>query len=56
MFKKHIIPINNALAMASMKVKYKKLPQGNYKPQVVIQGKVYHYIGPLEVEDRTHAK
>ena len=32
-----------------MKVKYKKQPQGSYKPQVMIQGKAYYYIGPLEV-------
>ena len=50
-FKKYIIPINNALALASIKVKYKKQPQVNYKPQVMIQGKAYYYIGPLQVED-----
>ena len=51
-FKKYIIPINNALAMASMKVKYKKQPQGNsYKPSVIIQGKVYYYFAQLEVEE-----
>ena len=50
-FRKHIIPINNALAMAIIKVHYKKQPQGNYKPQVIIQGKAYYYIGPLEVEE-----
>ena len=50
-FRKHIIPINNALAMASIKIQYKKQPQGNYKPQVMIQGKAYYYIGPLQVEE-----
>ena len=50
-FRKHIIPINNALAMASIKVQYKKQPVGNYKPQVMIQGKAYYYIGPLQVEE-----
>ena len=49
LFKKHIIPINNALCLVSLKVKYKKQPQGSYKPQVMIQGKAYYYIGPLEV-------
>ena len=55
-FKKHIIPINNALAMASLKVRYKKPPQGNFQPQVVIQGKAYYYIGPLEVNEQGEAK
>ena len=43
-----MIPINNALALASIKIKHKE-QQGSYKPQVMIQGKAYYYIGPLEV-------
>ena len=50
-FKKHIVPLNNALCLASLKVKHKNPPTGNFKPQVVIQGKAYYYIGPLEVEE-----
>ena len=50
-FKKNIIPINNALSLASLKVRYKSQPQGSYKPQVMIQGKAYYYIGPLQVEE-----
>ena len=49
-FRKHIIPLNNALALASIKIKHKNAPHGNYNPQVMIQGKAYYYIGPLEVE------
>ena len=42
--------------MASMKVKHKKPPTGNYQPQVVIQGKVYYYISALEVEENETPK
>lgn len=37
--------------MANTMVQYKKHPQGNYRPQVIIQGKAYYYIGPLQVEE-----
>ena len=37
--------------MASIKVNYKKQQQAYYKPQVIIQGKAYYYIGPLQVEE-----
>ena len=49
-FRKHVQAINNALAMASMKVKCKKMPHG-HTPMVTIQGKVYYFIAPLEVEE-----
>ena len=55
-FRKHIIPINNALSLASIKIRYKKQPQGSYKPQVMIQGKAYYYVGPLEVEENEAPK
>ena len=42
--------------MASLNVKYKHNLYGNYQPQVVIQGKVYYYIGPLEVEEQESPK
>ena len=49
-FRKHIIPMNNALALASIKIQFKKQIHGSYNPQVIIQGKAYYYIAPLEVE------
>ena len=39
------------MALASIKVQYKRPPHGNFNPQVIIQGKAYYYIGPLEVEE-----
>ena len=55
-FKKHIIAINSALGMACMKVKHKKPPTGTFQPQVIIQGKVYYYIGALEDEQNEQPK
>ena len=50
-FKKHIVPLHNALCMASLKIEHKNPPTGNFKSQVIIQGKAYYYIGLLEVEE-----
>ena len=55
-FRRYIVPINNALALASIKVRYKKHDLGNYQPQVRIQGKAYYYIGPLAVEEEDTPK
>ena len=42
--------------MASLKVKHTNPPTGNFKPRVVIQGKAYYYIAPLEVEEGEESK
>ena len=55
-FKKHIVPLNNSLALASIEIKYKKPPYEYYNPQLIIQGKAYYYIGPLEVEEGQQPK
>ena len=55
-FKKHIVPLNNALCLASLKAKHENPNTGNFKPQVVIQGKAYYYIGPLEAEEGKDSK
>ena len=39
-----------------MKGRQKQPYQGNFNPQVVIQGKAYYYIGPLEVTEQETAK
>ena len=50
-FKKYIVPMNNALALASIKIKQSKQFVGNFNPQVIIQGRSYYYIAALEVEE-----
>ena len=50
-FKTHIIPLNCALQMVSLRVRHKKAPHGNFQPQVMIQGRAYYYIAPLETEE-----
>jgi len=42
---------NNALALASEKVKELGAPDGGWQPSVVIQGKLYHKIGPLTADN-----
>ena len=42
--------------MVSIKVKSKKLPPGTFQPQVAIQGKVYYFIGSLEVSEQEEPK
>ena len=39
-FKKHIVAINNALAMASLKVKHKSVTHGNFQPHIIILSRV----------------
>ena len=49
----HTRKLNNGLALASAKVKEpKKLPgDSRWRPSVVIQGKLYHRVGPLATPD-----
>ena len=49
--RKYARPINNALALASQVVNIKTPPGGGYTPSVVIQGKLYHNMGPLRPDD-----
>ena len=51
-YKKHIKSINSFLSMACIKVKHKNPRQDStYNPSVIIQGKVYYYMPPLESEE-----
>ena len=50
LFRSFIRQINNALAMASVRIT-EKLPPGNsFNPTVVIQGKAYFLLGPLQAD------
>ena len=51
-FRQHSRILNNCLALASQKVQ-EVLPVngGGWNPSVVIQGKMYHRIGPLRAQD-----
>ena len=55
-FRKYIIPMNNALAMASIKIQQKRQFFGNFQPQVIIQGRCYYYIAPLQVDEGQQPK
>ena len=46
-FRKHCRVLNNALAIASLKINEIRRPGGGWAPSVVIQGKVHYFIGPL---------
>jgi len=50
-FKKYTRPLNNALALACLKTKTPAVPGGVYNPSVVIQGKVFIRMGPLQPDD-----
>ena len=50
-FRKFIVPLNNALALASIKVEHKQAGGRGYNPSVVIQGKAYYFIGPIQADD-----
>lgn len=47
-FRKYIRPLNNALTLASLKVKQPQLPGNAFRPSVIIQGKFYIRIGALQ--------
>ena len=47
LFRKHARRLNSALALASQVVKHPELPGSNHAPNVIIQGKLFHKLGPL---------
>jgi hypothetical protein len=47
-FRDYSRQLNNALALASQKVNEPSPPGSSWKPSVVIQGKLYHFVGPLQ--------
>ena len=47
-FRKHARHLNSALALASQTVREVHPPQGGFTPSVVIQGRLYHRLGPLQ--------
>lgn len=47
----HARQLNNALALASSPAKKASVPGSDWNPSVVIQGKLHHYIGPLNAAD-----
>ena len=50
-FRRHSRQLNSALALASQTVREVRPPQGEYTPSVVIQGRLYHRLGPLRARD-----
>ena len=48
--------INNALAFASIIVEHKQVGGEGYNPSVVIQGKVYYFIGPIQADEGQQPK
>ena len=50
-FRRHSRQLNSALALASQTVREVRPPQGEYCPSVVIQGRLYHRLGPLRARD-----
>ena len=47
----HARKFNNALALAYEQVEEPEVESGGWQPSVVIQGKLYHKIGPLQAEE-----
>ena len=47
----HPRKFNNALALAYEQVEEPEVESGGWQPSVVIQGKLYHKIGPLQPEE-----
>ena len=47
-FRDYSRQLNNALALASQKVNEPSPPGSSWKPSVIIQGKLYHFVGPLQ--------
>ena len=50
-FRKHARHLNASLALASQVVRDVRPPQGGYAPSVIIQGRLYHRMGPLRARD-----
>lgn len=50
-FREHARRLNNALALASQKVKEVFPPQQGFSPCVVLQGRLYHQVGPLQAAE-----
>ena len=55
LFRKHLRRFNNSLAPASQSVRRHAQPAGRGPPTFVVQGMVYHNIGPLEADDDVEA-
>lgn len=49
-FRDYARTLNNALALTSQELHEKILPGNRWNPSIVIQGKVFHRIGPLRAE------
>ena len=50
-FRKHARRLNTALSLASLMTRDVRQPGGGFSPSVVIQGRLYHRIGPLRARD-----
>ena len=50
-FRQHARRLNTALSLASLMTKEVRAPDGGFSPSVIIQGKMYHRIGPLRARD-----
>ncbi|KAF0303246.1 hypothetical protein FJT64_024766 [Amphibalanus amphitrite] len=50
-FREHSRRLNTALSLASMMTREVRPADGGYAPSVVIQGRLYHRLGPLEAGD-----
>ncbi|XP_043242049.1 uncharacterized protein LOC122391808 [Amphibalanus amphitrite] len=50
-FRKHARRLNTALSLASLMTREVQQPGGGFSPSVVIQGRLYHRIGPLRARD-----
>ena len=55
LFRKHLRRLNNSLAPASQSVRRHGQPAGRGPPTFVVQGMVYHNIGPLDADDDVRA-
>ena len=49
LLRKHSRQFNNALALASEM--YDEVQQDGWAPSIVIEGRLYHQVGPLQAED-----
>ncbi|XP_043226099.1 uncharacterized protein LOC122383585 [Amphibalanus amphitrite] len=50
-FRQHSRRLNTALSLASMMTREVRPADGGYAPSVIIQGRLYHRVGPLQARD-----
>ena len=50
-FRQHARRLNTALSLASLKTREVRPPDGGFAPSVIIQGKFYHRVGPLQARE-----